>query len=73
MRTDQLNPATEAPDSRLRFSEAAELWLAGPGMDLRATTEAGYRSAVEQHTSGALEFAGSKASAPTSWRRSSGK
>jgi hypothetical protein len=42
-------------------------------MDLRATTEAGYRSAVEQHTSGALEIAGSTASAPTSWRRSSGK
>jgi len=40
---------TVAPDSRLRFSEAAELWLAGPVQDLRATTQAGYRSAVEQH------------------------
>src|ERR1700759_4560536 len=40
---------TVAPHSRLRFSEAAELWLAGPVLDLRATTQAGYRSAVEQH------------------------
>ena len=40
---------TVAPDSRLRFDEAAELWLAGPVLDLRATTQAGYRSAVEQH------------------------
>src|SRR5438270_10775257 len=40
---------TVAPDSRLRFGEAAELWLAGPVLDLRATTQAGYRSAVEQH------------------------
>ena len=40
---------TVAPDSRLRFGEAAELWLAGPVQDLRATTQAGYRSAVEQH------------------------
>lgn len=38
-----------APDSRLRFGEAVELWLAGPVQDLRATTQAGYRSAVEQH------------------------
>jgi integrase len=40
---------TVAPDSRLRFGEAAELWLAGPVLDLRATTQAGYRSAVEHH------------------------
>jgi integrase len=40
---------TVAPDSRLRFGAAADLWLAGPVMDLRPTTRAGYRSAVEQH------------------------
>jgi integrase len=40
---------TVAPDSRLRFGEAADLWLAGPVLDLRAATQAGYRSAVEQH------------------------
>ena len=40
---------TVAPDSRLRFGEAAELWLAGPVVDLRPTTQAGYRSAVEHH------------------------
>ena len=38
-----------APDSRLRFGEAAELWLTGPVLNLRATMQAGYRSAVEQH------------------------
>jgi integrase len=40
---------TVAPDSRLRFSDAADLWLAGPVLDLRAATQAGYRSVVEQH------------------------
>ncbi len=40
---------TVAPDSRLRFGEAADVWLAGPVLDLRETTQAGYRSAVEQH------------------------
>jgi integrase len=40
---------TVAPDSRMRFGEAAELWLAGPVLDLRESTQAGYRSAVEQH------------------------
>jgi integrase len=40
---------TVATDSRLRFGEAAELWLAGPVLDLRTTTQAGYRSAVEHH------------------------
>lgn len=40
---------TVAPDSRLRFGEAADRWLAGPVLDLRAATQAGYASAVEQH------------------------
>lgn len=40
---------TVAPASRLRFGEAADLWLSGPVLDLRATTQAGYRSAVDQH------------------------
>ncbi len=40
---------TVAPNSRLRFGEAADLWLAGPVLDLRAATLAGYRSAVDQH------------------------
>mgnify|MGYP001174265765 CR=1 FL=1 len=40
---------TVAPDSRLRFGEAADLWLAGPVLDLRESTQAGYRNAVEQH------------------------
>jgi hypothetical protein len=40
---------TVAPDSRLRFGEAADLWLAGPVQDLRPTTQAGYRTGVEQH------------------------
>ena len=38
-----------APDSRLNFGEAADLWLAGPVLDLRASTQAGYHNAVEQH------------------------
>lgn len=40
---------THTPDARLRFRAAADAWLAGPVLDLRATTQAGYRSAVEQH------------------------
>jgi integrase len=40
---------TVAPNSRLRFGEAADAWLAGPVGDLRATTQSGYRSVVEQH------------------------
>ncbi len=40
---------TVAPNSRLRFGEAADAWLAGPVLDLRPATQAGYRSAVEQH------------------------
>jgi integrase len=40
---------TVAPDSRLRFGEAADLWLNGPIRDLRESTQAVYRNAVEQH------------------------
>lgn len=40
---------THTPDARLRFGAAADAWLSGPVLDLRATTQAGYRSAVEQH------------------------
>jgi integrase len=43
---------TIVPDARLRFGEAADLWLRGPVLDLRATTQAGYRSTVEQHLQG---------------------
>lgn len=38
-----------APNPRLRFSEAADRWLSGPVADLRSTTQAGYRNAVERH------------------------
>ncbi len=38
-----------APDARLRFEEAADLWVAGPVVDLRPAMQTGYRSAVEQH------------------------
>ncbi len=38
-----------ASTSRLRFGDAAAQWLAGPVVDLRATTQACYRNAVEQH------------------------
>lgn len=34
---------------RLRFGEAADRWLNGPVRDLRASTQSGYRNAVEQH------------------------
>jgi Phage integrase, N-terminal SAM-like domain len=34
---------------RLRLSDAADLWLQGPVLDLRETTQAGYRNAVERH------------------------
>jgi integrase len=40
---------TVSPDPRLRFTEAATLWLEGPVQDLRPATQASYRSAVEQH------------------------
>jgi len=36
-------------NARLRFVDAAAQWLAGPVVDLRATTQACYRNAVEQH------------------------
>lgn len=36
-------------DPRLRFGDAADRWLAGPVSDLRESTRAGYRNAVEQH------------------------
>jgi integrase len=38
-----------APDARLRFGDAANRWLAGPVVDLRAATQACYRDAVAQH------------------------
>jgi integrase len=38
-----------APKPRLRFGEAAELWLAGPVVDLRETTQAKYRCIVNEH------------------------
>jgi integrase len=34
---------------RLRFSDAADAWLAGPVLDLRETTQASYQNAVERH------------------------
>ncbi len=37
------------PNQRLRFTEAADRWLSGPVADLRDSTQAGYRNAVEQH------------------------
>jgi integrase len=40
---------TVAPDSRLRFGEAADHWLNGPVCDLRESMQAGYRNAVDQH------------------------
>jgi len=38
-----------APDSRLRFGEAADIWFAGPVLDLRTSTQAKYRSVLDQH------------------------
>jgi integrase len=38
-----------ASNARLRFGDAAAQWLAGPVVDLRATTQACYRNAVEHH------------------------
>jgi integrase len=38
-----------ASNARLRFRDAAAQWLAGPVVDLRATTQACYRNAVAQH------------------------
>src|SRR5437764_15429727 len=36
-----------APNPRLRFADAAERWLSGPVLDLRTTTQALYRNAVQ--------------------------
>jgi integrase len=36
-------------DPRLRLGAAADAWLAGPVADLRESTQAGYRNAVERH------------------------
>ena len=38
-----------ASNARLRFGDAAARWLSGPVVDLRATTQACYHNAVEQH------------------------
>jgi hypothetical protein len=38
-----------APNSRLRFGDASEKWLAGPVVDLRETTRDLYRNALENH------------------------
>ena len=38
-----------APNPRLRFGDAADRWLTGPVIDLRDSTQAGYRNAVERH------------------------
>lgn len=38
-----------APNVRLRFGEAADRWLDGPVTDLRETTRAGYRNAVDRY------------------------
>ena len=38
-----------ASNARLRFGDASAQWLAGPVVDLRATTQACYRNAVAQH------------------------
>jgi hypothetical protein len=43
--------ATVAPASRLRFGEAADSWLNGPVLDLRPSTQAGYRNAVDDTSS----------------------
>lgn len=38
-----------APNPRLRLSDAADQWLTGPVADLRPTTRASYRNAVDKH------------------------
>lgn len=38
-----------APNPKLRFGEAADRWLEGPVVDLRDTTQAKYRSIVNEH------------------------
>ena len=37
------------PNPKLRFGDAADLWLGGPVLDLRDTTQAKYRSIVNEH------------------------
>jgi integrase len=41
-------------DGRLRFTDAAAKWLAGPVLNLRARTQECYRNAIEQHLGPAL-------------------
>jgi integrase len=38
-----------AANPRIGFAEAADRWLGGPVADLRASTQAGYRNAVNRH------------------------
>lgn len=38
-----------APNSKLRFGEAADWWLEGPVLDLRDTTQVKYQCAVNEH------------------------
>lgn len=38
-----------APKPKLLFGEAAEIWLNGPVLDLRETTQAKYRCMVNEH------------------------
>jgi integrase len=46
----QRNRREAAPENvRLRFGDAADLWLAGPVADLRQTTRDCYRNAVDNH------------------------
>lgn len=46
----QRNRREPTPDNaRLRFGDAADLWLAGPVADLRQTTRDCYRNAVDNH------------------------
>jgi integrase len=46
----QRNRREAAPDNvRLRFGDAADLWLAGPVADLRQTTRDCYRNAIDTH------------------------
>jgi integrase len=41
--------ASFAPKPRLKFGEAADSWLEGPVLDLRDTTQAKYRTIVNEH------------------------
>jgi Phage integrase, N-terminal SAM-like domain len=40
---------TVAPKPKLRLGEAADSWLEGPVLDLRGTTQAKYRTIVNEH------------------------